>query len=297
MEDNNLFVPEFSNQYTKEEVDILNMEVTPEIQAVLDQMLLEQAMNEAQKYQPQFNGPDKERELWDNIDLFEGYIRLSKEREKYQEKWELLRYRRNTWWSLFKEEMDWNWMELDLFEIKLNKRLAVVEPTPVQWKKAKEVRSTIYNRCLSVQSKRRTVTYPIYLKAMDATRKCQAFWQSEDGRILNALNAERSAYWEAISQLNVTWDDYNQVLECEINRWMTNGDTEEVDTMEMMATNSWEAMEDLSASHAAEMSQFDRVSNGSGYWNWRTAAGTKLAAQQQFSEEEEAWRKYVDSLD
>lgn len=273
MEDNNMFVPEYDGQYTKDEIDVLNMEVTPEIEAILNTMLLEKAASDAEGYVPASMGTDMERELSNNLDLFEDYIRISAERDMYQKGWETIRYARSSWWSLFKEEMDENWMELVLFDTKLDKRMLSVQPTDEQWKKARTIRSMIHARCVRKQQARREYTYSIYLKAMAATKKCREYWNTPAGKELSRLNDERSTIWGMISDLDCTWEDYNNLIGMEINKYWTNGDTEEVDSMEMMCTSVYETMDLLEDASHEEDSQYNAPQSKSrGYWNYKSAA-------------------------
>ena len=301
MEDNNILTCEYNNQYTKDELDILNMEVTPEIEAVLATMLMEKAMKDALSYVPMVQGPDTERTLLDNLDLFEDYISLTNERAPYQAKWETPRYARNMWWSLFKEEMDYNWMELDLFEGKLEGRMRLVTPTEDQWNKAKAIRKMIYGRCIRTQNRRRTMTYGIYLKAKAATEKCQAFWKTADGIKLSNLNDMRSSVWNAITDLDCTWEDYNNLVNLEFNKYWTTGDTEEIDGMELMANTITEYMDMLEDASHSEDAEMDAVeSKASGYWNHRNAAKSFHVAKDKVlaDETEEAYqRSLVDFMD
>lgn len=273
MEDNNILTCEYPNQYTNDQLDVLNMEVTPEIEAVLVTMLMEKAMKEALSVVPMVQGPDTERALMDNLDLFEEYISLTNEREPLQKKWESLRYARNMWWSLFKEEMDHNWLELDVFDTKLNLRMRTVNPTEEQWNKAKAIRSMIQGRCARTQQRRRNMTYGIYLKAKAATEKCQAFWKTADGIKLSNLNDMRSSVWNAITDLDCTWEDYNNLVNLEFNKYWTTGDTEEVDGMELMANTITEYMDMLEDASHSEDSEADATQYSTrGYWDHKNAA-------------------------
>lgn len=281
MEDN-ILMCEYRGQYTDEELALLNMEITPEIEKILGDALLEKAMKDAVMYVPQYgNSVDVERELMNNIDLFEEYIRLSKEREQYQVQWEALRYARSAWWSLFKEEMEAPWLEYDKYVAMLDRRMLVVQPTNDQWNKAMSLKSLIFQRAMMKQQDRRGITYPIYLKAMDATRKCQAFWNTKAGHTLSVLNKERSAVWNAISTLNCTWEDYNNLINTEINPYWTNGDTEEVDSMELMCTSVYETLDMLEdASHEEDAQYSSPESRSIGYWSFRNQAIAMHIAKQ-----------------
>lgn len=269
-EETNLFVPDYDNQYTKEEVDILNMEVTDEVQAVIDSMLLDSAKKDMDMYVPPSDSTDLERQLDINIPLFEAYIAVTKEREVLQEKWEALRYVRSTWWSLFKEEMEWNWNEYDRFVDRLDKRLRVVSPTDEQWKAAMIMKSRVYEHCMSVLNQRRSVTYPIYQKAKAATDRCREFWKTSAGIRLNELNEQRSGLWDLIQDLDVTFDDYNSLLEEVLTPYWTSGDTEEVDEQELVANTPVETMDLLEFTHSEEMKAYTLpIGKGKGFWSNR----------------------------
>ncbi len=309
MEDNT-WMPEFPNQFTKDQVDFMNSEVedTPEVRAIFqriaDEMLMESAKKEAEGAVRAPSGPDLERQLMDNLDLFEEYIRITVEREPLQKKWEILRYRRNTWWSLFREEMDFNWMRLDLFDQRFNKWVEThikerTKPTGKQWREAKAMRSLVFKECKKMVSRRWDTTNKVFLKAMDATRACQAFWRTEEGMYLSQLNDLRSTLWNQIQELDVTFEDYNNLLQTEFNPYWTTGDTEEVDTMELMANTTYEYLDMLEdASHEEDSAMFEAGSSLPGYWDRKEAARSHYKAQSQKAdwEADEAWQRTIDEV-
>lgn len=219
-------------------------------------------------------GVDKEMELDNNLWLFEEYQRTTKERETLQEKWEGLRRSRNLWWSLFKEEMDANWLKLDVYDTKLNRVRGINQstcliPTEEQWTEAFMRRTRIWKSCEQMQEKRRSMTFEIYKKAMAATKRCQAFWKTKEGKALTSLNQRRSTLWMCIQDLDCTFEDYNNLVNQEINPYWTTGESEEVDEMALMAQNAVETMDILEETHMEEMSAFEAgESRSSPFWDY-----------------------------
>lgn len=295
-----LYVPEHG-EYTMDEVLTLNMEVTPEIQALLDTMLLEKAMKEAQAYVPQYgSGVDRERQLYDNLDLFDLCTSLTNEVEAMEKgTWEVLRYNRAMWWSLFKEEMDAPWLEYDQFVTKLDKRMREVAPTDEQWSKAMSLKSLIYQRCMRKQQDRRGITYPIYQKALAATEKCKAFWKTPYGRRLSVLKKELDAVWKAIKALDVSWKDYNALAETELNPYLTWGGDDEEEETNQMVKDTYEYMDLLEDASHTEDAEYDAAqSNGPAFWSWKAAARVKHVAKEKAIAEdmEEAYQNSLVSF-
>jgi hypothetical protein len=224
-------------------------------------------------------GEDKEKDIDEHAWIFEKYIGLSRAREPYQQAWEKLRYARSTWWSLFKEEMDWAWLELDVFDRKAHHYLSPVNPkgivalhpvdAEIMVNKIVEARKKVVRRCEALQSQRKSYTYGIYQRCMKINDKCRAFWKTKEGIALTNLNQERSDYWEMIKDLTSTWEDYNSLVNREINPYWTSGETEEVDDMTLSLPTYYEYLDILEDSHNQEMNAMDRGPSLSiGYWDF-----------------------------
>jgi hypothetical protein len=225
-------------------------------------------------------GEDKEKDMDEQAWVFERYIELSKAREPYQEMWEKLRYRRSVWWSFFKEEMEWNWLELSVYERTSNHYLNPMNPNGIysiesnkdKWSVFSWIwqgQVVVHSRCERLQNERRSFTYGIYERAMDATKKCQAFWKTKEGIALTRLNQERSDCWEMLKDLSCTWEDYNSLVNQEINLYWTSGETEDVDDMTLSMSTLYEILDIMEDTHSKEMDAMERGPSSSvGWWDW-----------------------------
>ena len=267
-------------------------------------------------------GDDREKELDEQTWVFEKYIEVTKVRQPYQEKWEALRYQRSVWWSLFKEEMEMNWLELTVYERVSNHYLNPRNPNGIysipdnktKWNVFAwiwEGQQEVVEKCERLQLKRMSYTKSIYKRCMEKNAKCKAFWKTAEGIALTNLNQERSDYWEMIKDLNITWEDYNTLVNGEINPYWTNGETEEVDDMTLSLPTYYEYLDILEDSHNQEMSAMDRGPSSSiGYWdfsirnspvyainpNHRTVVGRNGAThKEQYSVEE--WSSLMDEFE
>lgn len=305
-----LFIPENPREYTKKDIVLLNMEMTPEIQAKLDDMLAVTAKADAETYTFQHQGIDKERQLQENFSLFEAYIAISKKRGPLQDRWEAIRGRKSTWWSFFHEEMEANWTKYVQFTNALDKRMdklakgqaevlnvasyveyitgdevimqprlkkAVVLPKihKAKWAKAMALKEQCYAYCLRVQEARRKFTYSIFSKAMQATKEAKAFWSTPVGQELNRINDLRSSIWEQIQQLDVNFWDYNNYLNEELNPYWTKsgGDSSE----EKLASDSYEALNIIRDEHIQEMKEYNKPAKGIGFWDFQEERACKEA--------------------
>jgi len=136
--------------YTQEESDLLNMEVTDQVEDLIYELakekgLVAQPLVEEVIFEDtpvDHSGIDYERAMVDAIPLFDQYFKASKELDKAIDVsgWNTLRARRQLWWSHFAEEMDTNWLKLSALESKADHRLLMLdkvgkEPTDEQWNK------------------------------------------------------------------------------------------------------------------------------------------------------------------
>lgn len=220
---------------------------------------------------------DTEKELNDNLHIFEEYIKVTKKLRDLDAKyWDPLKRARTLWWSYFKEEMDTNWLELDVYDRKLNRIRGVYErycliPTKAMWDEAFRRRSIIFNRCLKKQQNRREFTYSIYQKAKKATERCRAFWSTNQGKLRTDLATRRGELWEQIQQLDVTFSDYNQLVDLVFDPYWCNQDLEEREEQDWGTIGVYETLEALEESHYQEMEWLYRERRGKGFWDWREA--------------------------
>lgn len=319
-----LYIPEGNDPFWDEKRNLLNNEVvTPEMRAVFDALLLEQAMAEAKAATPAVEEEvDREKEIADNVEVFDWYRELTRCRAPLQRQWEAVKGAKDNAWMTFLDEKPHLWKEYDEFNARLDGWLTRVTPSEKEWTIAmnrklwyqnqafcerqligkKEIarRKTWYEyipthcgKCKGCDQWNTTGKYLYYGEVEPAMEAVKAFWASPSGQQLNELNAYWKGVWEYMQTLNVRFSDFYSLLEEEINPYFTNGDTEEVDTMESMAQNIYETLDHLEEQHAALEDEVNGMSmNAGNLWDWREEqkvlrrAQSSKSVQPQYSEEE-----------
>jgi len=197
-----------------EENALLNLEVTPEIENLLyehakekgslPEPLVEEEIDDA--YAEEYEGPDHERNLDNAIPLLDEYFRVSDLLDKAIDEfgWGSLSSRRAKWWSLFKEEVDFNWTKLDVWEEKVDKRLHQLsrlgkQPTDEQWQKTFEIRGNLVRYAKALEKNRWAYTSSIFKKALKVNADCRAFWKSPKGQAINKIRQERRDLYKQLT--------------------------------------------------------------------------------------------------
>lgn len=157
------------------------------------------------------------------------FIDNSDEEKKYQE----LRTLKQNMWSFYQEEMDFNWLEVDVFEDKLERRLIQLEakgeqPTEEQWEQAMKMLKIRKDRVVkyyespsgemkvdfrgfqgfSWMASRNMQTYPLMLKAQQATQDVRDFWQSEEGKRLTEWKDQLAIVWDKLRERDLIGRDW-----------------------------------------------------------------------------------------
>jgi hypothetical protein len=277
--------------FSRAESDLLNLEVTDEIEDLIyalakEKGLVAQPLVEDVLFddgQVPNDGIDYDRALSNAIPIFDKYFEVSLELDKAVDLtgWNAMRTRRQTWWSHFQEEMDTNWLKLTAFEAKGDRQLFLLglkgkEPTEAQWTRFMGIRKTIMKDCLDMQNKRYEFTSGIYQKCLQVTTQAREFWKTPQGEAINKLRSIRFGLYQELNQPvllmdgNVIkpWDlvtSYWQLREEELSPNFTSGDTSSVDDPEVVLENK-SVIESLMDSHLYEEVQ---IENGNTYWmNW-----------------------------
>jgi len=160
------------------------------------------------------------------IDVMEQYIWWAEQEDESaaQARFLELREAKNTAWTRYHEEMDWNWLAYDVYEAKLNTMLKVLEakgeePTEKSWNAAMAYLSKLQRSIVrwytdkrtgearadfqgyqgqTVYTRRNRITYPLLQEALRLTAEYKAFWESEEGKELSELKAEKKAAWKDV---------------------------------------------------------------------------------------------------
>lgn len=303
--------------FTQEESDLLNLEVTDEIEDLIydlakEKGLVAQPLVEEVIFEDtpvDHSGIDYERAMVEAIPLFDQYFEASKKLDKAVDVsgWNTLRARRQLWWSHFAEEMDTNWLKLSAFESKADHRLLMLEkvgkePSDEQWAKFMDSRKRIMRDCMDMQNKRYELTSGIYRKALAVTNEAKAFWKTPAGEAINTLRNIRSELYKELTTPRILadgsiiqfWDmrvSYFQLMEEELSPYFTVGDTSSVDDPETVAEVK-ETVEGLMDAHLLEESQIEA---GDIRWmNWYDTWLTKRIDQK--AEDSADYLAYVDSI-
>jgi hypothetical protein len=207
VEKKNLF---FSPKLTTEENALLNLEVDDQIEDILyaaavekgsipvSEPLVEEEIDDT--YDPKIVDyeVDHERRLAEAIDALDEYFNLSQALDQACDRlgWSELSAAKDMAWSIFKEEMDTNYMALDKFDTKADKRLTALaaqgeEPKPEQWNKFLTVRSKLLRQAKATEQRRFDYTHKFYDRARGLNAECKRFWKSENGKVINGLIAQR----------------------------------------------------------------------------------------------------------
>lgn len=271
----------YSSEFSAEENALLNTEITPYIEDVLKQLakengtlpepIVEDELDDAGTEPLLFN-EDFERRLEDAIPHLDHYFHLSKELDKAVQElgWGELAAARQNAWSYWIEEMETNWLKLDLFDGKVDQRLIFLRASgkpvsPEQWSKLGIIRVKLEKECLQTQEKRKEYTCNLYRKALRLRDECRAFWQTENGRTITSLrDARREAYSQLVKDGH--WDcrfAYFQLIEEEVNPYFTSGnDNEDVDDPVKVAAQK-DPLEGCMDTHLLEQKHLKR---GDTYW-------------------------------
>lgn len=300
-----LYVPEkLDKSWTLDRIFLNNEIVTPEMQAIFDKFLLEVAMKDAMFYRKTEEVmPDQERGLADNMELFDCIREIERQMKPLWRLWNKVDEPRARAWMDVHEETENHWVRYDSFVQKVDRKLTgightiCVLPTEAQWKETmakqqailkdtachfqlitKEERLaeglTYHDKCGDCTKCKRWKdhTWPLISRALALNEGCKGFWLTDEGKELNRLKENLNCVWEAVKALkaeyNVTFGDYYSFMRDDINPYFTNGETEEVDTMELMANSSYEHMDMLEDTHMEEMAAFEQPeSKGRGFWS------------------------------
>jgi len=238
----------YDKNLTPEENAILNLEVTPQIERLmydlaqemetLPESLVEDEVDDNHLHLTE-DTVDHERSLVEAIPALDEYFHLSEELDKAADKlgWAALASEKSLAWSIFKEEMNYNWLEFDRFIEKADVRLAILESkgkevTEPQWFQFNKMKEDICKRVYKKQYTRYSVTRPYFDKAMNLTKQCKEFWQTEGGKHLSSLiSARRESYKELVKNghwryVAEYWKLRNEPISC---FYLSDNDNAEVD--------------------------------------------------------------------
>lgn len=211
----------YDSRLGAEENALLNMEVTPYIEEILHQAALEKGTipeplveNEIDdEYQSTHPTVDREARLNEAISLFDKYFELGNQINEacYKFGWSELAAARDMAWSVFNEEMEYNWLSLDLFDDKIEKRMTQLsskgeEPSEDGWQRYLEMRQQRLRRVKDIQHARYPSTRKLFDRARQLTKQCRDFWQTENGKEINQLRTERQ---ELYKTLTIKCDEYS----------------------------------------------------------------------------------------
>jgi exonuclease VII small subunit len=198
---------------TPDENALLNLEVTPLIEEVLHQTALDkgtipESLVEDEiddTYEPSVSEIDRERGLEQAIPFLDEYFSLSEKLERACLKfgWSELCAARDMAWSLFREEMEYNWLTVDRFDSKADSRLAELtsqgqEPDEKGWQKFLEKRGMLLQSVKRIERTRYNTTRSFYERAMELTKQCRDFWQTAEGKAINRIRQQRKDLFQTL---------------------------------------------------------------------------------------------------
>jgi hypothetical protein len=275
----------FDPSMTEEENAILNLEVTPEIEEILFALAKEQGQIPEPLVEDEIDDSHSEPLLQQDFEkcldlatpLIEQYFSVSRLLDKAVNEfgWAALNAAKADAWSIFNEEMEWNWTGVDAFDAKADKRLTELglqnkAPTSDQWRKFSEMRTRLVRQAEQLQETRRKYTYGFYQKAMRLTEECREFWKTPKGKAINVIRDDRKRLYSRMVEPDertglVAWDfipSYFRNLEEELTPYFTNGDVEAVDNPEVVAAYC-DSTESYLDSHLIEER---KLQTGDVYW-------------------------------
>lgn len=246
----------YDSRLSAEENALLNMEVTPYIEEILyraaeekgtlpEPLVEDEIDDEHQSIQPTV---DREARLNEAIPLFDKYLELSEKIDKACQHfgWSELSAARDMAWSIFKEEMDYNWLSLDLFDDKIEKRMIQLaaqgqEPDENGWNRFLEMRDQHLKRVKAIQRARYPITRKFYDRAQTLTKQCRDFWKTAGGKVINQLREEKKELYKVLTTKvdgYSCWDfvsDYWKLRQEEISKsYLSSNDNAGVDDPEQL---------------------------------------------------------------
>ena len=214
----------YDSRLSAEENTLLNMEVTPYIEEILYQAALEKGTipeplveNEIEDSydatSDKWKELDREARLNDAIPLFDKYFELSNKIDKacHHFGWSELSAAKDMAWSIFNEEMEYNWLSLDLFDDKIEQRMTQLsskgeEPSEDGWQRYLEMRQQRLRRVKDIQHARYPSTRSFFDRAQALTKQCREFWKTAGGKVINQLKEQKK---ELFKTLTVKCDGYS----------------------------------------------------------------------------------------
>jgi hypothetical protein len=295
----------FDSSLSPEENALLNLEVTPEIEQLLFDVakqkgtlleaLVEEEMDDTYSVSTE-EQIDHEKELGEAIPLFDEYFGLSERIDKLciEYGWSELSAAKDFAWSLFKEEMDYNWLALDRFDAKADTRLAVLatkgqEPEESKWQAFLTMRAHLLKQVSSRESWRYNYTRSFYDKAIKLNAECREFWKTDNGQHLNSLIAERKSLFTTLVGADL-WKyvaEYWKLRNSEISRtYLSENDNEGVD--DPAALNQ---LRD-SATALAETHLFEEEKEERGNIYWEKWYDSFLSYSLNLAKQGRSWMKF-----
>lgn len=238
----------FDSSLTPEENALLNLEVTPQIEQLLfdaakqkgtlQEVFVEDEVDDTYSVSL-LDEIDHEKELEEAIPLFDEYFELSKRIDKLcaEYGWAELSAAKDFAWSVFTEEMDYNWLVVDRFDSKADARLAALaakgqEPEENKWQQFLSMRARLLKQAKQIEQWRYNHTSSFYRKALKLNDECKEFWKTENGQHLNMLIQERKLLFSILvgSGLWIYVAEYWKLRNLEISRtYLSENDNEGVD--------------------------------------------------------------------
>ena len=272
----------YDSRLNEEQNAILNMEVTPYIEQILflaaqekgtlPEPLVENEIDDTYDAISEVTLQiDREARLNEAIPLLDKYFELAAQIDEACQKygWSELSFAKDMAWSIFKEEMDYNWLVLDRFDDKAEKRLIQLaskgqEPDEQGWQRYLEMRKSLLSQVSKTKNARYFITRKFYDRAVTLTQQCRKFWTTEGGKIINQLRNEKRELFKTLTTKcdgYSHWDfvgDYWNLRKEEISRsYLSSNDNAGVDDPEELNLLR-DTMKSLRETHIWEQQQIEK---------------------------------------
>jgi hypothetical protein len=240
-----------------EDLALLNMEVTPEIEDILIKAVFAHSLKEISTweegkadreaaYQASVSTKNMLNQL---IEVQEGMDRTMNVIRKDTKKRDLARTELDQWVKRYN-----NWKDSDAYRVYKHKDQAA----------------------------------KIFFTGLELKKNNYQALKGSVQNLWDTWNTLKSQSDEIVEGNEFLWVLYYQLAESEINTYFTNGDVEDVDDFRLLANTQSEVMDLIDYTHSIEMAEYDRVeSKGQGFWSYSNENKVTVSNKKRVSNRED----------